>query len=176
MAYSVDHSVAVAIPIAVVDTGKTVASGSTKPTIPLGTIIRGVDPTYGQGEFIFLQGVGSTAVGDVVTFDGTTYQTVRATTATNQGKPIAVAMAAVATTANWGWYQIEGTAVVNKSTAVKISNRAKIGMKSTAKVGSWAPLSGKALWGAVAAASAASAVTTIAVVMNRPHLAGLINT
>ena len=31
-------------------------TGTTKPRVPLGTIVRGVDPTYGEGEFIYLKG------------------------------------------------------------------------------------------------------------------------
>jgi phosphoribosylformimino-5-aminoimidazole carboxamide ribonucleotide (ProFAR) isomerase len=54
------------------------------------------DPTYGRGEFIYLLGVGSTTVGDMVTYNATTYQTALLTTTNgeNKGCPVAVAMAA----------------------------------------------------------------------------------
>ena len=75
---------------------------------PLGTRIKAFDPTYGQGEFIYLKGVASTALGSWVTFaqdDNTT-----ALLAANAIGPVAVAMAA--TVANtFGWYQIYGKAV-----------------------------------------------------------------
>lgn len=74
----------------------------------LGTIVRATDPTYGAGEFIWLDGVASTAVGSWVTYntdDGST-----ALLAANAIGPVAVAMgASVASTQ--GWYQISGKAV-----------------------------------------------------------------
>lgn len=64
---------------------------------------------YGEGEFIYLKGVASTAVGDAVVYDisgGTTVRTVAA----SKG-PLAVAMSA--NVANqYGWYQIFGLGVV----------------------------------------------------------------
>ena len=38
---------------------------STTQKHPLGTIVRGTDPTYGEGEFIYLLGVANTVVGSV---------------------------------------------------------------------------------------------------------------
>jgi hypothetical protein len=74
----------------------------------LGTIIRAKDPTYGSGEFIYLKGVASTAIGSWVTYnmdDGST-----ALLAANAIGPVAVAMSA--NVANqYGWYQIQGKAV-----------------------------------------------------------------
>lgn len=76
--------------------------------LPLLTRVRAVDPTYGPGEFIYLKGVATTAVGSWVTFnedDGTT-----ALLAANAIGPVAVAMSA--NVANqYGWYQISGKAV-----------------------------------------------------------------
>lgn len=173
MAYAVDSSVAIAVPIGVVDSGKIVASGSTKPTIPLGTIVRGVDPTYGQGEFIFLLGVASTAVGSLVVYDGTTFATTLAPVTAGMGRPLAVAMQA-STASQWGWYQIEGTAVIRKSTASKFVAKGAMGIKSTGKVGSLASLSGKQVLGAFTAntATVASATTTVVAVIQRPHSQG----
>ena len=174
MAFSVDSHFAVPVPIGVVDTGKTVASGTTRPTIPLGTIVRGVDPTYGYGEFIFLSGVASTAVGTVVSYDGTTFATARTTTVANQSRPVAIAMAACATSTNYAFYQISGTAVVSKSTTAAFSGTTKVsvGIKSTGKIGATA--SGKEVLGMKTAqtASVTSATTTVACVINRPHLQG----
>lgn len=74
----------------------------------LGTIVRAEDPTYGAGEFIYLKGVASTAIGSWVTYsydDGST-----ALLAANAIDPVAVAMSA--NVANqYGWYQISGKAV-----------------------------------------------------------------
>lgn len=76
--------------------------------VPLGTRLHAYDPVYGDGEFIYLQGVASTAVGSWVTFlqDGNT----TALLAANAIGPVAVAMSA--NVANqYGWYQIYGKAV-----------------------------------------------------------------
>lgn len=74
----------------------------------LGTIVRAEDPVYGAGEFIYLKGVASTAIGSWVTYsydDGST-----ALLAANAIDPVAVAMSA--NVANqYGWYQISGKAV-----------------------------------------------------------------
>lgn len=74
----------------------------------LGLIVRAKDPTYGAGEFIYLQGVASTAVGSWVTYNADDNTT--ALLAANAIGPVAVAMSAtVAST--YGWYQISGKAV-----------------------------------------------------------------
>ncbi|RKH09000.1 hypothetical protein D7X74_30420 [Corallococcus sp. CA047B] len=88
---------------------------STTQNAPLGTIITAQDSTNGEGEFIYLKGVASTAVGDVVIYDqraGTTTRTV----AGSRG-PVAVAMSA--NVANqYGWYQVSGAAVTKSAAAV----------------------------------------------------------
>lgn len=74
----------------------------------LGLIVRAKDPTYGVGEFIYLKGVASTAVGSWVTYNTDDHST--ALLAANAIGPVAVAMSAtVAST--YGWYQISGKAV-----------------------------------------------------------------
>jgi hypothetical protein len=81
---------------------------STTEAVPVGTIVQAMHQDYGQGEFIFLAGVASTAEGSWVTYsmdDGST-----ALLAANAIGPVAVAMGAtVAST--YGWYQIGGKAV-----------------------------------------------------------------
>ena len=76
--------------------------------VPVGTIVRATDPTYGAGEFIYLKGLDSTVRGSWVTYnldDGST-----ALLAANAIGPVAIAMAA-SVTGKWGWYQISGKAV-----------------------------------------------------------------
>jgi len=82
------------------------------PSLPLGSIVRGVDPTYGEGEFILLKGVASTVVGDAVVYDST-FTTTR-TVAASRG-PVAVALSANVAS-QYGWYQISGLAVVKAAT------------------------------------------------------------
>ncbi len=99
MAYTIQTALIGAQPIAVTDTVQ---------NHPLGTVVRATDPTYGAGEFIYLLGVASTAVGSWVT-----YRTDNGATsllAANDIGPTAVAMSA--NVANqYGWYQIFGKAV-----------------------------------------------------------------
>jgi hypothetical protein len=74
----------------------------------LGDIIKATDPTYGAGEFIYLQGVASTAIGTWVTYNADDFTTTRL--AADAIGPVAIAMSAsVAST--YGWYQISGKAV-----------------------------------------------------------------
>jgi len=83
---------------------------------PLGTIIQAVDPTYGTGEFIFLKGVASTAVGTLVTYDQTLATTTIAP-ATGGIGPVAVSMSANVAL-QYGWYQIGGAAAVKAPNAM----------------------------------------------------------
>ena len=85
-----------------------IADTSTVQTKPLGTIVSAQDPTYGAGEFIYLKGVGSTAVGDWVGYSPTLGTSVRIAAGGNY--PLAVAMSACSTTTLFGWYQISGVA------------------------------------------------------------------
>lgn len=85
-----------------------IADTSTTQQHPLGTIIRAQDDTYGAGEFIYLKGVASTAVGSFVTYnldDGST-----TLLAANDIGPTAIAMSANVAS-QYGWYQIQGKAV-----------------------------------------------------------------
>lgn len=69
----------------------------------------------GFATFIYLLGVASTAAGDAVTYNGITGATTRTLAATIG--PLGVAMSA--NVANqYGWYQIEGAAVVTAGTVV----------------------------------------------------------
>lgn len=74
----------------------------------LGHIVRASDPTYGAGEFIYLLGVASTAIGTWVTYNLDDGSTTRL--AANAIGPVAVAMSANVAS-QYGWYQISGKAV-----------------------------------------------------------------
>lgn len=75
--------------------------------IPLGTRVKAVDPDYGPGEFIYLTGVASTAIGTWVTYNQDDWSTARL--AANAIGPVAVAMSANVASQR-GWYQIHGKA------------------------------------------------------------------
>ncbi len=92
-----------------------IAVSSATQNHALGTIIRASDPTYGDGEFVYLKGVASTVVGSVVTYGGAStgvpnYQTTLAPATAHLGQPVAVAMSANLGS-QFGWYQIGGMAV-----------------------------------------------------------------
>jgi hypothetical protein len=108
MAYTINEPILGVQPIANTDTVQ---------RHPLGTIVTAGDPLYGTGEFIYLKGVASTTVGDVVEYDQYNGTTTRWAGTANRGKPLAVAMSANVAS-QYGWYQIGGAAVVNISGTV----------------------------------------------------------
>lgn len=87
---------------------------STTQAHPIGTVAKGYDATYGVGEFVYLKGLASTAVGEVVIFD-TYANTTKRGVAGDRG-PAAVAMSANAAN-QYGWYQISGAALVKAAAA-----------------------------------------------------------
>jgi hypothetical protein len=86
---------------------------------PLGMTVLANDPTYGQGEFVYLKGIASTAVGSLVDYDQT-LGTTALSPATGGIGPVAVAMSANVAS-QYGWYQVRGAA------AVKAPNTAVVG-------------------------------------------------
>lgn len=150
-----------------------IANTETTQKHPLGTIVRGVDPTYGEAEFIYLLGVASTAVGSVVTYDASTYQTVLCAVGGNIPRPIAIAMSANVA-AQYGWYQISGVAVVKKTCTVSLAAGAAVGVLTTGLIAGTG--SGKEIFGAAVAAvaSATAGRTTVSVMISRPHKQGRI--
>jgi len=88
-------------------------ANSTTQSVPLGTIVQGLDDgTFGAGEFIYLKGVASTAVGSWVTYNADDFST--ALLAANAIGPVAVAMSACVAS-QFGWYQIQGKATAKVS-------------------------------------------------------------
>lgn len=163
MTYKItDPSLAGFQPIAVTDTTKNSA---------LGTIVRAADPTYGEGEFIYLLGVTSTVVGSIVTYDVSTYQTTLSAVGGGIPRPIAVAMSANVGS-QYGWYQIGGLAVCKKQCTVSLAAGAAVGVLSTGLIAGTASL--KEIEGAAVAAvaSATAGRTTVLVMINRPRKMG----
>lgn len=150
-----------------------IATTSTVKNHQPGTIVRAHDPTYGAGEFIYLLGVASTAVGDAVTYNATTGQTTRAAVGANKSFPIAFAMSA--NVANqYGWYQISGIARATKTATVSLAAGVAVGIKTVGRISVTG--TGKELNGAVvtAVASAKTGVILVSLVINRPRLQGRI--
>ena len=151
-----------------VDSGKFAADGTTVlgPSIPVGTIGQFRDngtTRLGMGTFIFLPGVTSTVAGDVVNYrtanGGSTENDINYGAATapwsgtaNTGVPLAVATAAVNLQTKWGWYQIQGGAIVNVSGTVAASDT-KVYFGQTAVLQTNAAAGGKQVLGIQAASA-----------------------
>ena len=141
-----------------------IAVTSTTQLHPLGTIVTAVDPVYGEGEFVYLTGLASTAVGDVVVINKGT--TTRAVT-TSRG-PVGVAMSANVAS-QYGWYQIAGQAVVN--TAGAVADNALVYATATAGSVDDAVVAGAQIDGAVYRGAVGAAGTAVAVI-DRPAMDG----
>ena len=139
---------------------------------PLGTIIKGRDPTYGEGEFIYLKGIGSTVAGSIVNYFPDTYTTALGYVGENVAAPMAIAMSANVAS-QYGWYQISGVATASKSCAVSFAAGAKVAVSTSTGI-AVATISGNELQGAVVAAvaSATAGRTTVRLMINRMHLQG----
>lgn len=92
----------------------------------LGTIVSARHPTYGGGEFIFLNGTNNTALGTVVTFNAADFSTTRL--ADNAIGPVAVATGGTLADTR-GWYQIEGLAIARSG---DVANNGNVYSSSTA--------------------------------------------
>jgi hypothetical protein len=169
MAYTIIEGRVVSQPIAATET--TIAAD-----VPLGTIVKAKDPTYGEGEFIYLLGVASTEVGSLVKYNATTYQTALITVANgaNKGVPVGVAMSANVAS-QYGWYQISGNAVVKKTT-VAVTPQVPIFISATSGRMKVLASAGQQILGAQTAnlATVVTTTSTVVVTVNRPHTQGQI--
>lgn len=151
-----------------------VASTSDVRNHPIGTIVRAVDPTYGEGEFIYLKGGASVAVGSLVYYtDNAAADSVKLTTTSgvvDGGSNLAVAMAAT-TAALYGWFQIGGRAVTLK-TATKIdpASTFKVFLSGTAGRVMPTSVAGRQILGArfPATTTVTTTTSTAVVTLNRP--------
>lgn len=89
---------------------------STTQNHPLGTIVHASDPTYGEGEFIYLSGVPSTVVGSWVGYAPGIGTTVLAVA--NGTYPLAVSQTTNTTSTSYAWYQISGNAAALGLTSI----------------------------------------------------------
>lgn len=101
MAYTITETTLGVQPIALDDT-------TVSQAVALGTIVQAADPDLGSGEFIYLKGLASTAIGSWVTYNSSDNTT--ALLAANAIGPVAIAMSACVAS-EYGWYQISGKAV-----------------------------------------------------------------
>ena len=142
-----------------------IADNSTTQKHPLGTIVRAKDPTYGEGEFIYLKGVASTTIGLWVTYN-ISWQSALATSAVGTPNPHAVAMSACVAD-EYGWYQIGGLAIASKANTLSLDPSAVVASASGETIAAaTSNIVNSALVAVVA--SAKSDVFTVAVVIDRP--------
>lgn len=116
-------------------------------------------------EYIYLQGVASTAANDCVTFDES-HVTTRST-ANAQGR-VAVAMAAVVAS-SYGWYQIYGNATC--AVAASFADNGSVYLTSTAATLDDADVAGDAVVGMVGRSAIASGTATME--MNYPWVGNI---
>ena len=151
-----------------------IANNSTVQNHKIGTIITAEDPTYGEGEFIYLVGVASTIVGTVVTWhdaDTTLGLTAFSTTAVDSGEPLAVAMAATVAD-EYGWYQISGIAVVGKANTLSLAPGVDLAIASGLAIAAATTNRVSGLNTAITA-SASTLVITVPCLIQRPSGPGV---
>lgn len=153
-----------------------IATTNTVQKHPLGTIVRAFDPTFGEGEFIYLLGVGSTEVGFLALYNATTYQTTLLTVSNgkNKGLPVGVAMSANVAS-QYGWYQIGGNAVIKKTT-VAVTPQVPVFISATTGRMKVLASAGQQILGAQTAnlTTVVTTTSTVVVTINRPHTQGQI--
>lgn len=138
----------------------------------LGEIIEAYDPVYGNGEFIYLQGVASTVVGSLVTYDAYLNTTTLAPATGGKG-PVAVAMSINLLTF-YGWYQIQGTAAVKAPNAMVVGAEVFMLAATPGSVDD-AAVNGEQVLNAVVTTTTGTPSTGLALItINRPFLQGQI--
>lgn len=149
---------------------------STTQNHALGTIVRGKDPTYGEGEFIYLLGVASTVVGAVAKYNATSYLTelITVTNGKNKGVPVAIAMSANVAS-QYGWYQISGNAVIKK-TGVAVTPQVPVFISATTGRIKVLASAGQQILNAQTAnlTTIVTTTSTVVVTINRPGTQGQI--
>ncbi len=145
-----------------------IATNSTVKNHALGRIVTANDPVYGGGEFIYLQGIGSTIVGSIVNYDDSFITALNTSAVTGPPRPLAVAMS-VCVASEYGWYQIAGLALAAKGTGTSFADGAMFGATAGLAV---AAVTGTVIQGgvvyAVASALSAAAPDLVEISINRP--------
>lgn len=151
-----------------------IADTSTVQNHSFGRIVRARHSTYGAGEFIYVQGVASAVVGNMVTYQADTGVTALSPNTTKSGVPVAVLMSAL-TAALYGWAQIGGAAIVKK-TAVKVDPAVALRVfqsATTGRVMQTSASSAQVLGARFSTLVTVTSTTSTAVVtLDRPHIQG----
>lgn len=141
-----------------------IADTSTTQNHPLGKIVQAVDATRGSGEFIYLLGVASTAVGSVVTYNADSYATTLL--AANAVGSVAVAMSANVAS-QYGWYQISGKASAKVS---DVNDSSQCYIDTAAGTIDDAVVAGDMIWNAVTASADDTATNLADLRIARPFV------
>jgi hypothetical protein len=144
-------------------------------TMAIGTIVKGFDDTLGEAEFIYLPGVASCAIGDLVAYDlkPGAQAIVRTLSGThlNTGRPVAVAIQPVLA-GQFGFFLISGVAVI-KVTAGTAAG--KLFLTTTAGQTSGTQINGCQVNGAIiSAAEGTPAANFSYATLQRPFIQGQI--
>ena len=140
---------------------------------PLGTVVTAYDSTLGAGQFIYLYGVASNAIGQLVTYNQLTGIVTLAPNTAHLGQPLAVSMSANTSTTTGSWYQVAGAAVIKK-TATKVNPAVNLFLSGTAGSVFATATSGKEILNCISinAATVLSAVGTITAQIALPFAQG----
>lgn len=151
-----------------------IAATSTVQNHPLGHVVRAFDTTLGEGEFIYLKGIGSTVIGSLVTYDVAGGITALSPNTANLAQSVAVAMSANVAS-SFGWYQISGPAVIKK-TAVKINPSIALFQSTTTGRVRGSAASGKQLVNSRSTnlTTVTTTTSTISAILDRPFLQGAV--
>ena len=148
-----------------------IATVETVQQAPLGLIVQAFDTgsdNRGVGEFIYLQGVASTAIASMVTYHADDWSTVL-TVADSVG---AVALAMSASVASrYGWYQISGKGAATSGATV-VENAA-LYLHASAGTASDDAVAGDFIY-RMQAASAVSGAGAFDVELHRPNVNNLL--
>lgn len=147
--------------------GQAIDAVDTVQNHPLGFRVRGLDDTYGEGEFVYVKGVTSGAVGSVVTYN--LYTGVTALATTRSKGLVGVMMAALDASTKYGWVQVRGSAVAKSGTA---SAGATVYLTATPGTVDDAVVTGDAVYGATYATADGAPSAGLAVLsLMYPHAA-----
>jgi hypothetical protein len=145
-----------------------IATNSTVKNHALGTIVRAMDPTYGEAEFIYLAGVTGTVAGSWVVYDDLDGAT-KLLAASHVG-PVAIAMSANVGS-EYGWYMISGKHSAAQAWAsLSLATGAILYGNASAGTVDDAVVSGDRIYRATVDVAKVTAVATVAVTINRPEV------
>lgn len=142
---------------------------STTQRHKIGAEVAAFDITYGEGVFVYLKGVASTAAGDLVAYESDSGTTTRSVTGGGASAgPMAVAMSACDATTKFGWYQVAGSGPVKAAT---VSDNTALYLTSTAGQIDDLAVSGELVDGLRAKAATVSGYATCQI--NRPNVTSI---